>query len=657
MDKGERRLKALIILFVLCCGSLLFARYGLRNALPASDGPLSDMLLHMAPQREFTDRVLDAGGRPGWNPFSGLGNDESTTLWYHPLYPTTQLTRIFGLAAGMNLEIFIHLALALAGMFFYLRTIGLKFYGAIFGGIAFSSSGMLTAYCFAPPLLMSVAYLPALAYLLEKTISEKSIRWAALLGLTAGLHVLEGMVQYTLYFSVLLGAMAVFRIAGNKEEKGRAFVLLMFASMIALLIGAGRIIPWAINLDRMRGGYGEYEFFAQRLLGLRALITSVHPTFFKAAGDLRQLDLRSFVGLLPILMAVFGAIKFRGRALVRFYGLILLFSLVFTVDWPFAKWLWGKWDFYAQMTPTRLWVLGVFAVAVIGAYGIDGLAEKLSLKAVAVIILLACVNGFAVFWLANPAYHLERVYAQTPITKALEGKRGRLMRVGPPYSFIVDDRVYEAKGLMPLGIADLHTLALMPDSNLVAAHEKFFGAPPEGTLMYYRRTRLLPAKTLGPEHDVFLDRHHIRFLLVNGRLPGMSPVAGHGFLNLYDRSNEEYPFRVTGKGEYRLSKPSWSGDFNSVAVQVNSEQGIELEFSQSKREGWSALIDGNPAEISDKHKDSLSMSVRVPPGRHDVVFRFSAPYVRLADGITIFGYLLISVILVTVGFFRRESPD
>lgn len=715
-----RNRKLQILLFVLGLWLILFSRYGLRNAVPASDGPLSDMLLMMLPQRAFEDLVSGNGGRPMWNPLNGLGNDESTTLWFHPLYPTTCLTRFLGLGLGVSIEIFAHILLAFFGMFFYLRSIGRRYFSSLFGAVSFGYAGMVCAYCFAPPLLMSVAWLPAMAYAAERLLKDRDLFSGALLGLIAGLHLLEGMVQYSLYFAIFFAAYLPFRLVRRKpagHQWARFLGLLCISGVIALLIGMGKTLPWAVNLERMRGGYGAYAYFAERLFSLRTLITIVAPGIFDAIDGLKQVDLRSYFGIIPLSAALVGVVVRKKNPIVLFFLIVAAVSVALTTDWALVRWLWGASNFFASMTPTRLWVLGVFALSVLGAYGMEWLGEKansnvhpgkrlvtvtiavviiagmlalvvvlrggaeaLSAKKtlasgavvlvsiliagaaffvkgnasfVTILIIAASINGAWVFWITNPAKHLDAVYASTPITRVLSNTQGRVLRVGRPYSFINGDRVYAARALESSETHDIHGLALMVDRNLDEAFENVFGPPKKGSLMYYRRTRIEPVSTIGSEHELFLDRLGVRYLLVNGDLPDRKPVATDGPFALYDRGDISYPFRLAGDPKAKLGQWSWAKDYNSIYVEIDTKEKATLDFSQSYRKEWSAKIDGN--EVSTRTKDGLEIIIDVPAGNHKVVFEFRASYVVIADRITMAGYGIATLLILSGLFLKRRN--
>ncbi len=702
MIRERWNIKTFIVLFLIGGTFLLFARYAARNTLPASDGPLSDMLLQMAPQRYFTDMVLDGGGRPMWNPFTGIGNDEATTLWYHPLYPTTHLTRFFGLSLGMNIELFLHLLLAFWGMYFYLKKLGLSFHPSTFGGVAFAGCGIMTSYCFAPSLPLSSAYFPIILWAFEQLLQKRSLLYGGILGLLAGLHTLEGMVQYTLYFAIFIAFYMPVRVYAKRNDKGllKLFSLLILASILAALISAGRIIPWIVNLERMRGGYGEYGLFAQYLFNSKALLTIFAPKLFEASGGVGRVDLGSFIGIAPVVMAVIALVRAKKNLHVTFFLVSLVLSVAFIVDWPLVRWLWNGNQTFASLTPNRFWIIGAFAIAALSAFGVGELVEdrkalldkKMSIlggilgavltvimvgavavtanpesvealpvfKSVTIVLFVfalvfssffirskeikggilifaVAINALFAFWTINPARHISRVYADTPITEALKGKQGRLLRIGRAYSFIQDDRVYEAKGFLINRVHDLHTLDLMPDPRLYEEYEKAFGGPEKHSLMYYRRTRLLPPSQIDKRDQGIMDRLKVRFLLVNGKLSHRIPIASDGRFNLYDKGITNYPVAVSFGQEGERGEAKWSEDFNSISISITSGQKTKVELFQSYRDGWKAYVDKTP--VKTYTKDGLSILVDVPPGAHEVLFRFEAPYVKTGDYLTIFGYI------------------
>lgn len=657
MDKNNATFifKSAVVVALACCLGLLFARYGLRNSVPASDGALSDMVLQMAPQRAFSDAVLDAGGRALWNPFVGLGNDEMTTVWYYPYYPTTHLTRIFGLAPGMSLELFLHMALAFFGMFYFLKKIGVGFFAACFGAVAFCTSGMFTAYFFAPLLPLSAAYLPWLFLALERLIDKPDRLDAGIFGLVLGLHLLVGMVQYTVYFAVLLFPYALFRLFQVKKA-GAALISpignILSGCAVGIVIGTGKLLPWAVNAHRMRGGYDNWASFAQGLFGPKALLTAVYPGIITSTD---QIAARSYLGILPMAAAILGVILCFKKPRVRFFLVTAASCAMLTTANPLVNLAWKWIPLFSSFTPIRLWLVGVFALCTLAAFGFDKGAAKWfsSPGKKALVVCFALLSGVFVFWQTNPAIHLDKAYEQTAITQVLKGQSGRLLRVGDPYGFVNGKRIYEAQALLVDRAPDLNCFTVMPDANLMGAVMEKIGKPRDGFPPYFLRTRIMPVENLLGADTEFLDRLHIRFLLSKKPVEGATIVAKDGELILSDRGENFFPLNIYPKPDKNpVTASSWRTDYNGLVAAVDLPVDSVVELSQSFVAGWRAEIDGLPTPVFSE--DGLGVKVYVPKGIHSVSFDFHAPYALIADKVTLTGYLL-ALYLMVLGFATRKK--
>jgi Bacterial membrane protein YfhO len=649
VSKDQRYARLLILAALVVCLLLLFARYPLRGAVPATDGPLSDMLLQMLPQRAFADSVTENGGRPLWNPFVGLGNDESTTLWFHPLYPTTPLSRIFGLASGVALELLLHLLLAFFGTYCFLKALGRSFHASIFGAIAFAGSGMFSAYMFAPPMLIAAAWLPWVMATIDRIIKQPSLAWSAALGLFVGLHALAGMMQYTVYFAVLGAAYFIFRLAQVESDRFSRVEMLLPAGLIATFLGAGKLLPWLIKAGSMRGGYEDYEFFANGLFTFRALFTSVAAHLLRLAGEVTQLDLRSYLGAIPILLAIAGIIALRKQAHVQFFGAVAIISALLVFNSPLTQAAFDLVPLFSSLTPPRLWLLGVFAVAVLASEGFDRFLTGKRVWLRSLVVLLALGDAFVFIWIANPAIKPANVYRDTPIIQQLRNEPGRVLRVGNPYSFLVNDRVYESQALLVEQVADLNTFFLMPDKKLSEAVLEQLGPPADGTPAYFLRTRILPVADFESADPEFLDRLQVRYLLTQSEIPSLLLRASDGPLRLYERKVFDSPFHLTNDSAKVLSS-AWSSDFNSITAMVQSEEPFTMELVQSYRKNWIVKVDGKYGGIR-ASLDGLLPTVNVPAGQHELKFEFYARYVRTADRLTVLGYIL-AFSLLAVGILR-----
>lgn len=91
---------------------------------------------------------------------------------------------------------------------------------------------------------------------------------------------------------------------------------------------------------------------------------------------------------------------------------------------------------------------------------------------------------------------------------------------------------------------------------------------------------------------------------------------------------------------------------NSIEATATSSTDAQLFFSVAYSDGWSATVDGEPAEI---HRADLGfMSVDIPEGTHRVVLTYRSPHLALGAALSAVGVVLCILICVTVGARWRK---
>ena len=70
--------------------------------------------------------------------------------------------------------------------------------------------------------------------------------------------------------------------------------------------------------------------------------------------------------------------------------------------------------------------------------------------------------------------------------------------------------------------------------------------------------------------------------------------------------------------------------------------------------GWKATIDGQEAKIM--QANYVLRALRVPPGKHTIVFRFDPPSYEAGNAITtVFSWLVIVILLASIGWSLRRQ--
>ena len=84
------------------------------------------------------------------------------------------------------------------------------------------------------------------------------------------------------------------------------------------------------------------------------------------------------------------------------------------------------------------------------------------------------------------------------------------------------------------------------------------------------------------------------------------------------------------------------------------DQNCMLTFTVPFDSGWSATIDGQPAEI--EKVDFGFMAIPVTAGEHQIEFTFHTPGLKLSIGITVMGFLLYALYMALSYIQRKRYP-
>jgi hypothetical protein len=96
---------------------------------------------------------------------------------------------------------------------------------------------------------------------------------------------------------------------------------------------------------------------------------------------------------------------------------------------------------------------------------------------------------------------------------------------------------------------------------------------------------------------------------------------------------------------------------NRLTYDVNSGKGGVLVFSEIYYPGWTATIDGEPAELG--RVDYVLRAMNVKPGRHEVVLSFFPKSVNTTETVAYFAYVALLLILLGAGYmeYRRRKGE
>ncbi|HUR93401.1 MAG TPA: YfhO family protein [Gemmatimonadales bacterium] len=369
--------------------------------------------------RLFGAEMFRATGRiPEWNPYLFGGLPYIAAQHGDVFYPTAWLRWFLPIDTAMNVGFFAHIALAGACMYALLRTLRLKWTGAVVGGLAYELSGIVASMV--RPGHDGKLYVSALAPLLllslVSAIRDRRPWGYGLLALTVGLGMLSPHYQMTYYLLVAGAVWTLYLVFLDPERPAeirwpRELAIAFGAVLLGLAIAAIQVLPFLQYIPyspRAAGGpSGGWEYATMFSMPPEELMTGVLPQFngvLDAYWGRNFFKLHTeYLGALVVVLAVLGVGDKSRRRLVTALGAIaLLFLLVsFGGHSPFY-YLW--YEVMPMMKKVRAPGMAFFLVALpiaaFAAIGADRLLRR-DLPLRALLLPLATLGGVALLGVAG----------------------------------------------------------------------------------------------------------------------------------------------------------------------------------------------------------------------------------------------------------------
>lgn len=348
---------------------------------------LWDGIAQFYPWRVHYSRSLIDGEIPLWNPHQFSGTPFAANAQTAVFYPLNLLFVLFSPTRAFGVSAFLHLFLAGVFAFLLARSLGIGRFGATIAGITYEFSAFMIVWLELPTLINVATWLPLALYLILRSMDRTGPIHAIFAGLALGLAVLAGHFQIASY---VLGAALLWwiwlivpraRIDGFSAIKRGAFlVLISFGT--AFLIAAPQILQ-TLELaglshrvrDVTTAGYAAYIGNA---VPLRNLITLFAPYFYgdPAANTYWNgsaanfIEYGMYIGLLPLILAIFGALFTIRWRTVGYFVVLAVFSLLLAIGTPLNYLIYHLVPGTSALGgPNRILVLFCFAGAMLAGFG------------------------------------------------------------------------------------------------------------------------------------------------------------------------------------------------------------------------------------------------------------------------------------------------
>ncbi len=269
---------------------------------------------------------IQRGQLPLWNPYLSSGLPFIANPQPALFYPPTWLALLLPVPKAFSLIVVLHLWLAGAGMFAWLRSEGASKAGALLGGVVFAFSGYFFVRVQAGHLgvVTTSAWLPFVLRAYRRALTRRSWRLAILGGLPVGLAILAGHTASFLYVALALGLYTGF-CAWEHWREGRlartaAQPLILAGVMltVGLTLAAVQVLPMVELVAHSIRQAADYGFAARFSWPPGHLVSLLVPNFFGEPvhtgywGDGIYDEFIFYAGVLPLLLALL-ALRLRHR--------------------------------------------------------------------------------------------------------------------------------------------------------------------------------------------------------------------------------------------------------------------------------------------------------------------------------------------------------
>jgi hypothetical protein len=369
-------------------------------------------------------RNIAAVGVEHWNPLPPVAG-----LSPHHLFQWA-----FSLVVGTKVSSAIHLAIGVWGTFFFLRSLGRSRLGSFVGAGIFLFSSFFSLHIAHGDLdVLGLAFLPWVLFFLSQT----PIRWqeTAGAGLALGLVGLSGSLFSFLEATVV--ALAMGGLNSRSDSSGRGRKRTFMALLIAIAVLSLRFIGPSVDEHRALSEPPETTVAAP--ISARFLIdvfSDPNQKVFveKFPGQrLPWSEYGAYVGLFPILLAAFGAVRSPRRV-----GVFLLLAMLFAgvAFMPIVQNVLLQTVPSIVVIPSRAVGIVVLFIGILAAFGFDALRRALNDTERADIGAVALTAAFALFALFIIS-DLLFVSSSTATTFLTEPSRVPALNIGRATSAIV----------------------------------------------------------------------------------------------------------------------------------------------------------------------------------------------------------------------------
>ncbi len=669
----------------------------------------SDICYFFEPAKHFMHECLRAGRLPLWSPYIFCGYPIAAEGQIAAFYPPSLLISwLLPSPAAINYLIVSHLVLAAVSMYLLARHLGISPFGSFVAGFVFSFSGCLFAHLHHIGLICAAAWLPLTLLFVDRAWRGRVLHEAPFAALTYAAAGLCGHPQTLFHITLAVLFLLVWRVIQGRGRRAarpyhRAVGLFALTTILGLGMACVQLLLTAdLSASAPHGEIGTLEYVTsfsllpKHLMGLIVPNWEGTPAFNTYRGERYYWEFVLYIGLLPLLLAVLGAINRSGRPWAVF-GLTAL-VLALAAGNPLYHALRFVPGFAHFRVPARHILLFTLSAGILAGYGWESLARWAQRAGGRRVVVY---GAFVVGLMACDLFHFDRtlaplsgpeVYRATPrVVHVLKGDRtwGRCLIV-PPIDIYADwvpaggwaanpDGWLEARTYLPASVPMSYGLRMIGGyAGFVNPSQTIFFQ--SATVQAFESQEMDLFSLVGTRY-LLVGQEREQLALPAAEIPPFTVYRNAGAFPRAFVVGEVVPAgsydeaflataQLAGAGGLR-STAAVRGDLGSVApsgqpkatlhieeprperivVGAQSDRDAVLVVNERWNPGWRVLRDGRPAPLLEV--DSVLMGAALPAGEHTVEFLYRPRSFLIGRAVTLIS-LLVCAILIAFPRVRRE---
>ncbi len=424
---------------------------------PPHNDLIGDMIYQNLQWKSFAKEAILAGEAPLWNPYVLSGTPFLAEGQHGALYPLGAVFYLLPVEQAYAWFTFLHLVMAGAFIYLFLRYLGAGWKGSLVAGVSFEFTSFLVVSFLWPMIVSGIVWAPLLLLFVEMMVRgfegggnklNRALVTGGLGAAAVGTQLLAGHLEISFYLLFTMAVYAAFRLLRLAARTRSIGPPIVAGAGLTIMVGVGMAIAGVLLLpfyeligNNFRSGRSSFEEVVGYALPLRHAILFAIPDFFGNPSSHSYFDLYTrttqafagsidpggvvknypfwgiknyvegagYVGIVPLILAGL-AIFVRRDGVCRFFVGYGVFSLLIAFGTPlFAVFFFGIPGFDQLNTPFR-WLLpfalstsilaGLAADRIFGSANIAPVAARL----VRALSLVAVAAGAAGLLLAALAF-------------------------------------------------------------------------------------------------------------------------------------------------------------------------------------------------------------------------------------------------------------